>query len=297
MPVNIDVSNVNQYQAAVYAKASQDDSRLINAVTDGGMMVGEQGFIEIGGVSETVEVTAQDQDTPFTPIPHSRRRIAGKSYAWSERFDPFDSLDLLIDPTSFYVTRGAQAMNRTQDDVFLDAITGNAYEGEAGATVVALPAAQQIAVDYVRSGSPADSNLTVEKLIRAGELLRAAQVWQRGEMYCAVRSGQIGAMLEQAKATSSDYVGAIYSLLSGEINTFLGFRFINCERIPYVSSTTTATVPVWSKSGIVYKANRMPTVEISRRPDKMNAWQALWTMKIGATRAEDVKVVTIACKE
>ena len=52
-------------------------------------------------------------------------------------------------------------------------VDGTAYTGKTGSTTVTFPMASTIAVDYVESGSPANSNLTIAKLRRARYLLDA----------------------------------------------------------------------------------------------------------------------------
>ncbi len=80
--------------------------------------------------------------------------------------------------------------NAQIDQVIIDAATGNALTGHTGATSTALPAAQQVAVDF---GATASIGLTVEKLIEMKRLFQVNNVMRLGilENIVVRRNGEL----------------------------------------------------------------------------------------------------------
>jgi hypothetical protein len=194
---------------------------------------------------------------------------------------------MLISPQSEYAMAGAWAMGRAMDDAIISAATGNAFGGVSGGTTVALPAAQKIA-----HGS---AGLTLEKLIEAKEILDANDVDPDEARYCVVTSKQMSNLLNITKVTSADYA-SVKSLVQGQIDTYLGFKFLRTERLG-LDSNSDRQVLAFTQSGIGLAVGQDVNTRISERADKNYATQVFLSMTIGATRVEDEKVVEIACNE
>ena len=208
-------------------------------------------------------------------------------YDWADLIDNEDKVRMLISPTSDYALAGAYAMGRAMDDAIISAATGTAYGGVAGGTSVALPAGQKIAHN--------STNLTIAKLLAAKKLLDAAEVDPDEQRFLICTADQIMDFLNIAEVKSSDY-NTIKALAQGQIDTYLGFKFIRSERLGQ-DATPNRQVLAFTKSAIGLALGADITTKISERSDKNYATQVFLSMTIGATRIEDEKMVEIACVE
>ena len=102
-------------------------------------------------------------------------------------------------------------------------------------------------------------------------------------------------LLNLEKVTSSDYA-SIKALVQGQIDTYLGFKFLRTERLG-LDSNSDRQVLAFCQSGIGLAVGSDVSTRISERADKNYATQVFLSMTIGATRVEDEKVVEIACNE
>jgi len=208
-------------------------------------------------------------------------------YDWADLIDQEDKVRMLISPQSEYAMAGAWAMGRAMDDSIIAAATGTSYGGVSGGTSVALPSTQKIV-----HGS---AGLTLDKLIEAKEKLDANDVDPDEARYMIVTSKQMSNLLNLEKVTSSDYA-SIKALVQGQIDTYLGFKFLRTERLG-LDSNSDRQVLAFCQSGIGLAVGSDVSTRISERADKNYATQVFLSMTIGATRVEDEKVVEIACNE
>lgn len=285
MPNTISNSFVEQYKSNVIHLSQQKASKLkdyVNTVS----LKGETHNFERIGASAAVEKTTRHTATPVVDVPHSRRAVTLRDFHWSDLIDEEDKLRQLINPDSEYVRTGAMAMGRQYDDLILAAAIGNATDGAGGA--VALPAGQKIA-----HGS---ASLTLAKLLSAREILWNNDVDEDNDSLCiAVTGTELSALLNTTEIKSSDY-NSVKALVKGEIDTFLGFKFIRTNRV-----TTTAGTPnqrwvtAWYKSGMGLAVGADVHTYIDKRNDLSYAHQVYLAFSAEATRVEDEKVVEISC--
>lgn len=89
-----------------------------------------------------------------------------------------------------------------------------------------------IGANYVDSGSSAASGLTLAKLRAARTtMLRLQAIDQDDIVNCFVSAKQIDDLLGITEVVNSDFA-VRKSLVEGNVTTFLGFRFIQTERLP-----------------------------------------------------------------
>ena len=219
--------------------------------------------------------------------PHSRRKVSLDDYAWADLIDNEDKVRLLISPTSEYALAGAWAMGRAMDDAIIAAATGTAYSGVAGGTSVSLPSGQKVV--------HASGGLTLAKLLSAKEVLDAADVDPDEQRFVVCAAGQIADLLTVTQVTSSDYA-TVKALAAGQIDTYLGFKFIQSQRLGQ-DSTPSRQCLAFTKSAIGLAVGADITTKISERADKNYATQVFLSMTIGATRIEEEKMVEIAANE
>lgn len=215
---------------------------------------------------------------------------------WSDFVDRQDQVRLLADPTSAYALNAMHAMGRKLDRRIVEAATGTAYSGKDGTTPISFPAGQTVAVDYVESGSAAESGLTIGKLRRARELLDEAEVDDDEVQTIAVTARQINDLLRTTEVTSADY-NSVKALVAGQVQTFMGFAFRRVSSQLLKKSGSNRSVLAWAKSGLLLAVAEEPTVRITERPDKRYSRQIYVSMDSGATRMEEQKVIEILCLE
>ena len=285
MSFEITTAFVKQYGANVELLCQQMGSRLREAVRVESQQ-GQQKFFEQIGATAAVKRATRFGDTPIVSTPHSRRMVTLSYYDWADFIDTFDAIQMLIDPKSPYAQNAAAAMGRAQDEEIIAAINGTSYTGVDGTTAVALPSAQKIA-----HGS---AGLTVAKLRTARKTLLAGNVDKSEQFFCAVTAEQLDDLLGTTEVTSSDY-NSVKALVSGDVDTFLGFKFLHTQLL--ADDGTSRLVPCWAKSGVLLSVGHEITSSIDRLPTKNMATQVYFGMSIGATRMEEAKVVQIACNE
>ncbi len=312
MSFQITTAFVQQYKSNIFHLAQQKGSRLRNAVRNE-MQVGKTAYYERLGLDAAVIKTSRHDDTPQIDSLHSRRAVSLSDYVWADLIDDEDKLRLLIDPASAYSQSAMWAMGRAMDDVLIAAMRGNAFGGETGGTTVALPAAQKLlAANASAPGTP--TNLNMDTLRKTKYLFDAADVDESIPRYFAFSASQLQSLLGQTQVTSSDYA-SVKALVQGEIDTFMGFKFIRTQRVPLVAATyDTSTGAVdsgtgslgatvarrclaWAGDGVVLSIAQDMEAKIDKRPDKNYATQVFARMSLGATRLEEAKVVEIVCNE
>lgn len=287
MSVTIPAHFVKQFGTNVHLLAEQRMSRLRGTVQV--RDVTGESFTEerIGTTQDAANVvTTRHGDTPLNDTPHTRRWGFVADYDVADLIDKQDRVKMLIDPDSSYTLRHAGVMGRSIDTTIIGALENSVIEGATGGTTTALPAAQKIA-----SGSV---GLTVAKLIEAKKKLDAAEVEDFYQRYFICSAEQIADLLEDDKVTSADF-NTVRALVQGQIDTYLGFKFIRTERL--TSSSGARLCYAYTNRAVIFGAQISPNTIASDRPDKRHAKQIYTSGSWGALRVEDVHVVQVSCTE
>lgn len=285
MSTQITTAFVQQFSNNV-SMLSQQMGSLLRGSVDEESVTGEKAFFDQIGSSAAVKRTSRHGDTPMVETPHSRRMVTMDSYEWADLIDDSDKVRLLADPTSSYAKAAAAAMGRAMDDTIIAAATGNALTGKAGATSTAMDSSHIIA-----HGS---ADLTIAKLITAKKTLDLASVDPSIPRYIAVGPDQVEALLNTTSVTSSDF-NTVKALVQGDIDTFLGFKFITTTRLAVASNIRTCFA--WAGDGIKMAVGKDVTSRIDERSDKSYSTQVYYCATFGATRMEESKVVSVLCDE
>ncbi len=225
-------------------------------------------------------------DTVWGDIEHHQRWVFPGDYALSLPAAKGDDIRMLGDPRSTYAEAMRAAYARRYDDIVIAAALGVAKTGRYDDLKdTALPAGQII---------DETGGLTLGKLTKAREMILAAENDPGDERFLACSQKQITDMLNEPKITSADYA-AIKALVRGEVDSFMGFKFIATERLALDAGKRKCFA--WVKSGLhVGTWNGLET-HIDRRPDKNYAWQVWMSFVMGATRTQEKKLVQINCVE
>jgi len=251
------------------------------------------------GAADFQPVTVRAGETRITDTPTAKRWLRPYPHDKADLLDEQDAeyLGDIIVPTSPLMVNHDMAYGRLLDSIIVSAALGTAYTGETGTSGVALPSSQEVAVTFGTDGSPANSGLTVEKLIQAKYLFDDANVPDEDPKFIAVGAKQLQDLLRETEVTSSDY-NTVRALVAGEVNTFMGFTFVKVDKafFPYDAATKIRKIVAWSKSGVTLSDGGKKG-HIDVRPDKSHAIQVRSVASVGATRNEEQKVVAIYCDE
>lgn len=225
-------------------------------------------------------------DTVWSDIDHFQRWVFPSDFALSLPLARQDQLRMLGDPRSPYAEAVRAAYARKVDDVIIEAALGVAKCGKYDdLTDTPFPATQVI-----------DDNgpLSIEKLIDAKEMLIAAGNDPAEERFFACSEKQLSDLLKSTKVQSADY-NTIRALVKGEIDSFIGFKFVSSERLQKADGKRRCLA--WVKSGLHFGLWEALDVKADVRPDKNYVWQIYARATIGATRTQEKKLVQINCAE
>lgn len=291
MSDQISTAFVQQYSTNVGLLLQQRGSKLRDAVSVGSYTGKAAKAVEqIGSVTAQAR-TSRHSDTPLISTPHDARWVFPTDYEWADLIDDQDKLRMLIDPTSPYAINGAYALGRAMDNLIISAALGTAKTGENGTTSTVFDTSnQQVTV----GGTP--TGLTVAKLRSAKKILLANEVdVEMDPLYIAVTAKQLDDLLGTTEVTSSDY-NTVKALVQGQVDTFMGFKFIHTELLG-VNGSSHRRVVAWAKSGLHLGMWNDINSKIDPRADKSYATQVYVKGTFGATRTEEKKVVEILCAE
>jgi hypothetical protein len=311
MSTEITTAFVKQFGANVFHLSQQKGSRLRSAVRVE-PVVGDARFFDRIGKATAQTKTGRHADTPILNTPHSRRMVTLVTKEYGDMVDQADKIRTLNDPTNDYSMAAQWALGRAMDQAIVDAATGTAYSGVAGATSVVMPATQKIA--SINSAANAGAYLNVQALRRAAKILDANEVDESIQRFFAFNSTQKEALLSETEVSSSDF-NTVKALVSGQINEYMGFKFIRLELLNDRSGSlsfeySTGAVGsgsgdangydqclAWGKDGLLLGLGQDIVAKIAERPDKSFGVQVYASMDIGATRMEEEKVVEVLCKD
>ena len=284
MSFEITTAFVEQYEANVALLSQQRGSVLRDAVRVEDNVVGKNAFFEQIGATSMRKRTTRHGDTPLISTPHARRRVTLYDEDCADLIDDLDKVKTLIDPANAYAINMALAAGRAIDQSIIDNALAAASTGEAGGTSTNHSTANKIA--------HASSGLTVAKLRTARKLLRQGNVDKTIPLYCVISAEEIDDLLGTTQVTSSDY-NAVKALVDGEVDTFLGFKFLHTELLTETSSVRYCFA--WAEDGLLLAIGQNPTGKIDPRPDKNYSTQVYYSMCIGSTRMEEAKVIEVQC--
>lgn len=293
MTDNISNATVRQFTDDVIILVQQEESRLVGTVKQKSI-TGDRMYFERLGSIDVMENIGRFSPTVLQDADHSRRLVKIKDYDGGLGLDPKDELRMLIDPKSDYARILAMGMGRQLDKTIIAAAAGlseSSTTADLTEATVALPAGNIIDQAF---GAGSD-NLSVEKLREAKKKLDENEVGSTEERVCIVTASNLDALLGTTEVTSSDF-NTVKALVQGEIETFLGFRFIRTELLENQSEGF-RQVLCYTKSAIGLAMADDMKVMVDRRPDLKNIWQVLIQSTFGAVRIEEEKVIVIECDE
>ncbi len=310
-------AHIAQYSSNVRMLAEETRAvlRQICEIKDvqGGMFYGDR----LKG-SNTVRRTGRHSPSPYTPTSHDRRRGWVYDDEWGDFLDRQDEQKVLVEYRGKYVTLCVNAFNRTENALVVDALGGAAYAVAAAAAAGSAETittvnnydngeCRLIAGDgtLVTAGSNFSDTtataLTVAKLALCGQLFDAAGFTAANGLglprYFITNAYNKWQLLQATEVKSSDY-NTVKALAEGQIDTFMGFKFIFMEDLN-TDATETDCINSYAcvQGAIALGVNQDIQPQVYPRPDYSNAWYCYGSASKGATRQEGPGVIEINLKK
>jgi hypothetical protein len=199
----------------------------------------------------------------------------------AEYSDIFSQAKVNFDERSELVQVLGNAIGRRQDQLILDALTAATGTGTVGNDI-----------------GGTDTNLNVAKLRDAKRQLDRANVPPEGRHIILHASG-LASLLSETAVTSSDF-NTVKALVSGEINTFLGFTFhVMGDRTEgglIIDGSLDRTCFAFHKDSIGYAEGIAPRTEVNYIPEK-TSFLVNSVFSAGAIAIDAEGIVKITARE
>ena len=205
MAVGISNAFVQLFDAEV-KQAYQSSRALAGLTRERTNVEGNQvKFPKIGKGTATVRVPQTDV-TPLN-VTYSQVTATMSDYIAAEYSDIFSQQKVNFDERRELVQVVGAAIGRRMDQLTIDALSSSGTSLTVATTV-----------------GGAGTNMNIEKLIEAKKLLDANNVPSEGRCMI-IHANNLAGMLGETEITSADFA-TVKALVSGEVDTFMGFKFI-----------------------------------------------------------------------
>lgn len=233
----------------------------------------------------------RNTQTPNNDPNMARRMGTMIDYHDNRLLDRGDELRMLSDPRSAYTIAAASSLGRRIDQEIANKILATSNTGETGSTSITLGTTAVTAhVNPTNGGTTGTAaTLTFQRVLDAKKALDLEDVEMEDRFFVVSPHG-LEQLLGTTQATSSDYV-AIKSLVRGEIDTWMGFKWIMSTQLS--SSGTTTSCFAMQRYGVCMALSSQPLVRTDERKDLSYSWQVYYELNIGVVRLEESRVVQI----
>jgi len=284
MTITINQNYVNMFSANLFHLLEQKGSRLKGLFMEEAAVGEKQFFDRLGGFTAS-EIVSRLEDVTLQDAAHSRRMATVKRYAASTYIDHIDKMKMLIDPTSDYAVKLANAHGRNFDQVILAALLGTAATGADGSGSQAFDTSGQ----QIAHGS---AGLTAAKFHQALRILESNEVDMDGDIYLLVNARGVEDLLAETTFTSFDYQN-MKPLAGKMVPEFRGVKIIRTERLPVHTAGSVYRALMCTPDSLKVALNKNLEVRAAERPDLNFAQQISTYMHFGAVRMEESRVVDI----
>ena len=279
MAIGLSNAFVTLFDAEV-KQAYQAKAQLIAAVRQRRGVEGSTAkFPKVGKGVATLRIPQTD----VTPLNVAFSQVTATMQDWNaaEYSDIFMQQKVNFDERQELVQVVANAIGRRQDQLIIDALNASGTS---------------LTVDNDIGG--ADSNLNVAKLREAKKLLDKNNVPPQ-DRHVVIHANSLASLLSETAVTSSDF-NTVKALVSGEINTYLGFTFHvlgdRTEGGLTVDGSLDRTVLAFHKDAIGYAEGMGPKTEINYVPEK-TSFLVNAMFSAGAVAIDAEGIVDITCRE
>jgi hypothetical protein len=279
MAVSISNAFVTLFDSEV--KQAYQGQRLLAGVTRerAGVEGSTVKFPKIGKGSATIRVPQTDV-TPLN-VSYSQVTATMEDYIAAEYSDIFNQQKVNFNERQELVQVVSGAIARRMDQIVLDALD---------ASSTSLTVANDIGGN--------DSNLNIEKLRAAKKLLDAKNVPMEGRSIL-IHANSLSALLGETEVTSADF-NTVRALVTGDINTFMGFRFITFgdrdEGGLPVDGSDDRTLYAFHRDALGLGIGMNQTSRVDYIAEKTSFLVASM-FSAGAVAIDDEGIVKITCRE
>lgn len=265
------------YGANIMQLAQQGASKLMGTVFQKPNVKGKTFFQDQIGEWAMEVKAGRNSQTPNNDPALARRMGLMIDYHDNRMLDRGDELRTISDPRSAYSVAGAQSMGRKFDDIIIAAMHGTAYYGETGSSSLTNSNVVLMSV----------ANITMAQLLSVKKTLDDKDVPME-DRYWVATTTFMNNLLDVSEATSADYA-AIKALVRGEMDTWLGFKWIMSTRV-----NSSHLGYAYHKTGVCLAGmDGSPMVKTDQRADLSYSWQLYYEINAGAVRLEENKVVVV----
>jgi hypothetical protein len=279
MSISLSNAFVTLFDAEV-KQAYQGKAMLVGAVRQRRGVEGSTvRFPKVGRGVATPRITQSD----VTPLNVGFSNVTCTLQDWNaaEYSDIFSQAKVNFDERQELVQVLGNAIGRRQDQLILDALTAASGTGTVSNDI-----------------GGTDTNLNVAKLREAKRLLDRANVPPEGRNIILHASG-LASLLSETAVTSSDF-NTVKALVSGEINTFLGFTFHvlgdRTEGGLIIDGSLDRTCFAFHKDAIGYAEGIAPRTEVNYIPEK-TSFLVNSVFSAGAVAIDAEGIVKITARE
>jgi hypothetical protein len=279
MAIGLSNAFVTLFDAEV-KQAYQAKSQLVGATR---MRRGVEGevvkFPKVGKGSATLRVPQTD----VTPLNVSFSQVTATLEDWNaaEYSDIFMQQKVNFDERQELVQVLANAIGRRQDQLILDAL-------DAASTSYTV----------ANSIGGANTNLNVAKLRETKKLMDKNNVPPQ-DRHMVIHANSLAALLSETETTSADY-NTVRALVSGELNTFLGFKFHvlgdRTEGGLSIDGSLDRQLFAFHKDAIGYAEGIAPRTEINYVPEK-TSFLVNTILSATAVAIDNEGIVELTCRE
>jgi hypothetical protein len=279
MAIGLSNAFVTLFDAEV-KQAYQAKAELVGAVRQRRGVEGSTAkFPKVGKGVATLRVPQTD----VTPLNVDFSQVTATMQDWNaaEYSDIFMQQKVNFDERQELVQVVANAIGRRQDQLIIDALEGSS---------TALTVANDI--------GGTDTNLNVAKLREAKKLLDKNNVPPQ-DRHIVLHANNLSALLSETEVTSTDF-NTVKALVSGELNTYLGFTFHvlgdRTEGGLSIDGSSDRTVLAFHKTALGYAEGMGPKTEINYVPEK-TSFLVNAMFSAGAVAIDAEGIVDITCRE
>jgi N4-gp56 family major capsid protein len=279
MAIGLSNAFIQLFDAEV-KQAYQAKAQLVGATRQRKGVEGEVvKFPKVGKGAATLRVPQTD----VTPLNVDFSQVTATLEDWNaaEYSDIFMQQKVNFDERQELVQVLSNAIGRRQDQLIIDALTASGTS---------------LAVTNDIGGT--DTNLNVDKLREAKKLMDKNNVPPQ-DRHMVIHANSLASLLGDQEATSVDY-NSIKALVSGEINTYLGFKFHvlgdRTEGGLAVDGSNDRTIWAFHKDAVGYAEGIAPRTEINYVPEK-TSYLVNTILSATAVAIDAEGIVQLTCRE
>lgn len=306
MASNMNSMHTKQFSDQLIEAVQVQQSGLEFACARKEIFKGESLFINKIGTTELKKKVGTNEQTTFTDIANTRRKLSFDTFDDAVAITRFDKdRSTIVGLDTGYLNALKYAVERKKEQIIVDAATGFAFEGKEGTTQVSFPDATNTVYQDGTASSQGNNSgseggtktgLTADKLLQALFLLRKNMKTGniKEKIYCAISAEEELLLLQDNKIINRDF-SAGQVLDKGIIGSWLGINFIRTELLKYPVNYV-REILLFTDQAIALGLPGEVFMRAGENPDKKYQSQMYIELNFGATRIEDEKIVKIRCK-